>query len=259
MVAGGPLEGIDGMGSAIDRFDVGETFAAGFSVLFNRTDEPITLIDARPIPGDGELRFLGASVAGLDRATGSRDITDWPVDDPELGPVEPVAGFVLEPGEPSATKGFEVFFGYEVIDPGRSTIRGVEIDYETGGRRYRNRFQLTLALCVGGGTGEDGRVGDCNFEQRDVEQAFDRRTRMMASRKRAATSDDARSTPEAIGGCVSSGRSSTRGMGRRSCRRGFSPVSTSWSSPSCSVTTDPLRRRRAHLPCTASLTRRPLR
>lgn len=163
----GPLTGLDGLGSATDNYRVGQRFAAGLGVIFNPLDHPIVIETVRPVPGDGSLRFLGASVAGFERTVGNTDLVDWPVMEAKFGRLEDADGYVFQPGERASTMGVELLVGYEVTEEGRSTVRGIEIEYRVGENHFREQFQVTLAVCVAESMA-DGPQEDCAFEERDA-------------------------------------------------------------------------------------------
>ena len=130
--ADGPLTGLEGLGSAVDDYGVGERFATGLTVVFNPSDGPLRIESVRPVAGEGSLRFLGAKIAGYERTIGNTDVVEWPIRAPELGAVEDASGYTFEPGEQASTRGVELLLGYEVTEPGRTTVRGVEVEYSVG-------------------------------------------------------------------------------------------------------------------------------
>jgi hypothetical protein len=100
--------------------------------------------------GEG-LRPLGVRVAGFDRKIGFDQSSPWPVTSPEFGQVRPPGGYVLEAGTaPDAGRGYEILIGYKVVGPGRSTVKGIRIDYtDLGSGSARSiTFRETLAVCA---------------------------------------------------------------------------------------------------------------
>lgn len=142
-LAGPPPNGWSG------NYDVGTRFTDGQLIVFNLGRRPLRMVSVRPeLMGDG-LRFLGARLAGLDRSVGSvQFIPQFPPAHPELGAIRDLKDAELPPGTDAARKGFAVLLGYEVISPGRSTVKAVEITYLDGKRRRKVSFTSTLALCT---------------------------------------------------------------------------------------------------------------
>jgi hypothetical protein len=60
-------------------------------------------------------------------------------------------------------EGHELFLGFEVTGPGRSTVRQVEIDYEVDGDSGTAVFVSTMAVCT---SGDDS---DCPMEYGEAE------------------------------------------------------------------------------------------
>jgi hypothetical protein len=60
----------------------------------------------------------------------------------------PVNGLTVYPPAAGAHRWIEIQIGYEVVAPGRSAKRGVELIYEYQGRRYRKVIPSYVAICA---------------------------------------------------------------------------------------------------------------
>jgi hypothetical protein len=145
-----PLDGPLPSGFSIIA-NVGDKFTNGMLVVHNRGDEDIELLDVRPRVSNGGLRFLGAKIAGSERRVGSiQTLPAWPPVSPDLGDLEPAAGARLPAGADDARAGVEVLLGFEVRQPGRSTVTGVDLEYRLvgSGDRRKASFTSTMAVCT---------------------------------------------------------------------------------------------------------------
>lgn len=131
------------------RLDVGTRFTNGFPIVFNKSDQEVTLIDVKPIiRGDG-LTFLGARVAGIDRQAGNvQRLPGFPPSDPVLGDTVKAERLVLRPGSDASKRGFELLLGFEVTGSGRSVMRALEITYAVDGESETTRLASTMAICA---------------------------------------------------------------------------------------------------------------
>lgn len=125
---GFPLQGPDFEGSALKPVR-GTSFAHGMLIIFNTGSTQLRLDRVTPIDVGEGLRPLGVRVAGLDREIGFDQSSDWPVTRPVFGRVRPPGGFVLEPTDPVDGRGYLILLGYNVVGQGRSTVKGVRVDY----------------------------------------------------------------------------------------------------------------------------------
>lgn len=145
---GSPLAGPPPNGS-MHKHDVGTRFTDGQLIVFNVGPRPLRMVAVRPkMTGDG-LRFLGARLGGLDRTVGSMQyVPQFPPAHPELGVIRNFKGATLPPGPEAAKKGFVVLLGFDVINPGRSTVKAVEITYLDGRRQRKMSFTSTFSSCT---------------------------------------------------------------------------------------------------------------
>ena len=172
----GPIaEYEDGAGTGWSRVvEVGERFADGDPILLVPDGAEVTLIDVIPqIEGDG-LAFLGVKMAGPQRPMlAVQYVTGWPPVDPDVPEFLPAIGEQLRGGEPAGGRdfdpGYELFFGFEVVGEGRTTIQGYRVIYEHEGRRYSVVLPHTIAICADppGMASDPGPLdeGTCAFEE----------------------------------------------------------------------------------------------
>lgn len=159
---GFPLAGPPPNGFAT-KANVGDRFTNGQLVIFNKGDEPLTLLAVEPeLSGDG-LRFLGAQVAGLDRTLGFTQFEpEYPPAEPMLGDPVEVEHAVIEPGRAAARRGVELLMGFEVTAEGRSTVRSVAVTYRDSAGQHTGRWTATMAVCAPKST-----EGECAQEYGD--------------------------------------------------------------------------------------------
>jgi hypothetical protein len=142
------LEVPDGAYGWTAELPVGERFMDGYHVVKNMGDVPVKIIRVTSELTGRTLREEGARVALLDRGyVAWQYLPSWPPREPKLGTVVPAEGAVLRPGHKASTYGYELLLGYEVIGKGRSTRKSVTVEYEVGGRRYKQTYVATLAIC----------------------------------------------------------------------------------------------------------------
>jgi hypothetical protein len=130
---------------------VGTKFGNGWLVLQHVGSSRLR-IDSVQVEQNGEgLRYLGAKLAGNDRTVGfHQETASWPPKEPALGDVRDAVGAELKPGERARTWGYELLLGFEVVKPGRSTMRSVTLqvtDLETDETRTI-RATSTMAICT---------------------------------------------------------------------------------------------------------------
>ena len=145
------------------RKNVGQVFSNGSMVVFNLGPDPIRIVSVRPeIDGDG-LTYLGAYVAGPERRYGfNQTDSHFPPTARSLGIVLPAEGAELAPGTREAKEGVEVFMGFEISGPGRTTVPSVDITYEVDGDRHTSSWTQTMAICT------EGEEADCEPEYGDA-------------------------------------------------------------------------------------------
>jgi hypothetical protein len=154
---GYPLQGPRFQGSVL-RPELGSSFALGTLIVFNNGPTRLRLDRVTAVGVGAGLQPLGARVAGFDRTIGFDQSSSWPVTAPEFGQVRPPEGYVLEPGSASgADRGYEILLGYKVMAAGRSTVKGVRVDYTdlADGSARSVTFRETLAVCPDTADDED--------------------------------------------------------------------------------------------------------
>lgn len=151
-----PLDGPLPSGFSVKRA-FNSDITIGQLTVQNLGSESLTLLEVVPRRGRQRLDVLGVQVAGLDRKFAINQIYDkWPPTDPDLGRLQDVPGAVLEPGEDSRTRGYEILLGLRVASMGRSTLTAIEIKYRTaGGERREVVFDSTFAVCTDSPTNND--------------------------------------------------------------------------------------------------------
>lgn len=89
--------------------------------------------------------------AGENRQVGSIQLTEgFPPDRPrQLGPLRPLAGAVVEPGD---ELGPELLLGLRVVEKGYGERTGIRVYDEHGGADYYVDMPAGLALCEPGGS-----------------------------------------------------------------------------------------------------------
>lgn len=156
--AGGELEFEGGSYGWHDAKDVGTIFTDGLNIvnIADLGDSPLRLISARPLMDEGPtLRVLGvlarivpdmlppnAEVGGFQQAEG------FPPNQPHTTGAQPVENLVVYPSKPGEKRWIELQIGYEVVAPGRSARRGVELTYEYQGKIHKGVIQSYLAICA---------------------------------------------------------------------------------------------------------------
>lgn len=161
----GPLEGGSGVWVAVPLDEEAQGLAWGNQEFQNYTSEPIVLVSITLLDGGGdpvpsaEPYIWGP---GREKTTGSGGLVsaflplpqEWR--DLERHRVE---GYVIAPApedpppDGPAYTDAELLVEFAVPD-GVASVLGVEVTYETGGRRYTERFQNTITVCPPQHTGE---------------------------------------------------------------------------------------------------------
>lgn len=149
----GPLDASGETGVVIDSRPAGSTVTWGLQVLVHSSpDHDLVLREVTLDVGDPPVRALGEPmIAGPDRvdALGFGMIVvepGWPPRDFPGLRLEPVAGATLPAGSRDA---LEVMVPVEVpsVEAGIGFLDGFTVEYEAGGRVYRERTRTILVMC----------------------------------------------------------------------------------------------------------------
>ncbi|MCM0674024.1 hypothetical protein NCC78_04810 [Micromonospora phytophila] len=137
--------------------DVGSKFTDGLNLITvtPQARGPLRLISARPLMDDGgTVRVIGilarinpdmlppGSVGSFQEAPG------FPPARPHAAGAVPVEGLIVQPPKQGENRWIELQIGYEVVAPGRSARRGVELVYEYEGAQHRAVVPSYLAVCA---------------------------------------------------------------------------------------------------------------
>jgi len=138
--------------------DVGSTFTDGLNLITvtPQARGPLRLISARPLMDDGgTVRVIGLQARILPDMSPPDFYVGSFQDSPGFPPVLPgaagavgVAGLIATPPKRGEDRWIEIQIGYQVIAPGRSARRGVELIYEYEGAQHRVVIPGYLALCA---------------------------------------------------------------------------------------------------------------
>lgn len=151
--ADGPLDASGETGVVIDSRPAGSTVTWGLQVLVHSSPEhDLVLREVALDVGEPPVRALREPmIAGPDRfeALGSGMIVvepGWPPRDFPGLRLEPVAGATLPAGSRDA---LEVMIPVEVpsVEAGIGFLDGFTVEYESGGRVYRERTRTILVMC----------------------------------------------------------------------------------------------------------------
>jgi hypothetical protein len=121
-----------------------------------RARGPLRLISARPLMDNGTaLRVIGV-LARVNPdmlptgffAGGFQDSPGFPPTYRDAAGAVPVEGLVVEPPREGQSRWIELQIGYEVVAPGRSARRGIELIYEYEGFRHKAFIPSYLAICA---------------------------------------------------------------------------------------------------------------
>lgn len=138
--------------------DVGAVFTDGLNVVSVTTQArgPLRLLSARPLMDNGgTLRVIGVLARVVpdmlpagSQVGGFQESEGFPPELRDAAGAVPVNNLVVRPPAPGASRWIELQIGYEVIAPGRSARRGVELIYEYEGERHRVVIPAYLAICA---------------------------------------------------------------------------------------------------------------
>jgi hypothetical protein len=126
----------------------------------NRGSRPATLNAATPVgPSDG-LAVEKTLVAGSRRLRmGMAGDRVFPPTFDRLTDLRPLPGYRLAPASsPDGRRGVELVFALQAAQPGRYEFRGIRLDYEIDGKRFREVLPNALAACAARNLGA---VKDC--------------------------------------------------------------------------------------------------
>lgn len=130
----GPLQDVPPHGWSVEA-KVGETIVDGFENL--RTVNGTARITAVTIEGDRSIELIGVMVSGAGREIGGiQQPKEWPPTDPEIGTPHDAMGAVIESIE-AQDFGTELFIAMKVTKTGQFLRKGIWIDYQSGGRNFR--------------------------------------------------------------------------------------------------------------------------
>jgi len=139
----------------------GRTFTYAQTVVINGGSNPATLIAATPLrPSDG-LAVEKTLVAGSRRLRmGMAGDRVFPPTFDRLTDLRPLHGYRLTPASTAdGRRGVELVFALRAAEPGRYEFRGIQLDYEIDGKRYREVLPNALAACAA--RARLGAVKDC--------------------------------------------------------------------------------------------------
>ncbi|WP_281893968.1 hypothetical protein [Phytohabitans aurantiacus] len=138
--------------------DVGVTFTDGLNLIrvTPAARGPLRLISAKPLMDDGgSVRVVGIlarvnpGMLPPDFKVGSfQQAPGFPPDAPHAAGGMPVEGLIVQPPMRGEDRWIELQIGYEVIAPGRSARRGVELVYEYEGGRHKVFIPSYVAVCA---------------------------------------------------------------------------------------------------------------
>jgi hypothetical protein len=144
----GPLQQVPAHGwIAVVR--PGATITDAQEILYNGGDAPVTSTDIEVVGGSKSLLYLGALVAGPDRARAlSQQFPEYPPTAHAVrGFTRPAIGAVLEPTTTSRLPGYELLIGYRFIADEFDARSEVRISYTSSGRDYRLDLPARLITC----------------------------------------------------------------------------------------------------------------
>jgi hypothetical protein len=138
--------------------DVGSTFTDGFNLLTvtPQARGPLRLVSARPLMDNGgTVRVIGIlarvnpdmlppgfEVGSFQSSPG------FPPTFRDAAGAVPLEGLTIQPPKQGETRWIELQIGYEVLAPGRSARRGVELVYEYQGAQHKALIPSYLAVCA---------------------------------------------------------------------------------------------------------------
>ena len=138
--------------------DVGSILTDGLNLISvtPQARAPLRLISARPLmDSGGAVRMIGI-LARVNpdmlppgyKVSAVQSSPGFPPVHPDLAGAVPVNGLIVAPPKPGEPRWIELQIGYEVVAPGRSTRRGVELVYEYEGARHKALIPSYLAVCA---------------------------------------------------------------------------------------------------------------
>jgi hypothetical protein len=138
----------------------GRTFTYAQTVVMNRGSRPATLTAATPVRASAGLAVERTLVAGSRRLRmGIAGDRVFPPTFDRLTDLRALAGYRLAPAaSPDGRRGVELVFALRAAQPGRYEFRGIRLDYEIDGKRYREVLPNALAACA---ARRLGAVRDC--------------------------------------------------------------------------------------------------
>lgn len=127
-----------------NSFAVGKVFTDGLNMV-EVEGGPITILSVRPQIEGTTIEYLGARILGLDRPIGGYTQAEgFPPTVSDLAGSAPAEGMVLTPAGPP---GYELLIGYRVTGAGRTTIQGVDVEYQSGSAKRKIFIPSYVAIC----------------------------------------------------------------------------------------------------------------
>ena len=138
--------------------DVGTVFTDGLNLahVASQARGPLHLISARPLMDGGKtLKVIGVLARVVPdmlppgyRTGGFQQSDGFPPTYVDAAGGVPVSGLTVYPPAAGERRWIEIQIGYEVVAPGRSAKRGVELIYEYQGYRHRKVIPSYVAICA---------------------------------------------------------------------------------------------------------------
>jgi hypothetical protein len=144
----------------------GRTFTYAQTVVINSGEKPATLIAATPFELSDGLAVENTLVAGSRRLRmGMAGDRVFPPTFDKLTDLRPLNGYQLAPASTTdGRRGVELVFALRAAEPGRYEFRGIQLEYEIDGKRYREVLPNALAACAA--RSRLGAVKDCREAER---------------------------------------------------------------------------------------------
>lgn len=124
----------------------------------NRGPSDVHILEVVPIVESGGMEVIRLGLLGQDRAWGNFDYRKGPIEETDFDGASVVAiGEVTIPPEPAEVDGIPgviILTEFRLADDEHLDLRGVDVAYEAGGRRYTLELRGRLFLC-GDGTSDD--------------------------------------------------------------------------------------------------------
>lgn len=138
--------------------DVGTVFTDGLNIatLSTKGRGPLRLISARPLMDGGKtVKVIGVLARIIPdmlppdyHSGGFQQSEDFPPSYRDAAGGVAVNGLTVYPPASGERRWIEIQIGFEVVAPGRSAKRGVELIYEYQGHRYRKVIPSYVAICA---------------------------------------------------------------------------------------------------------------